>query len=305
MPRVTIGMPLYNGGPWLDGALSSILAQTFSDFELIISDNASTDDGPATVRAWAERDRRISLRTNVRNLGAAANYNVLVDLARGEYFKWAAHDDILMPGYLARCVEQLDRRPDAVLSYPTTVMIDERGEPTGEDPYDVGALEDPSAHERLRVYMERAWPRSGCNAVFGLIRTDALRATRMIGGYASSDKILLAELALLGKFDQTSDPFFLRREHLKSSVRANPDIKARNLWFDSSGGGQSRFIRWKWIGEYIRGISHVPLAAPERMRCLWELRRHIRREERHLTAELKMPVKVLLSRLGLRKGARA
>jgi glycosyltransferase involved in cell wall biosynthesis len=302
MPIVSIGMPLYNGESFLEGALSSILAQTFADFELIISDNASTDGSMSIARSWAARDARIRIRVNQRNLGAAVNYNALVELATGRYFKWAAHDDVLAPQYLERCVADLDRHPDAVLCYPTTVMIDEGGRATGEDPFDVGALREESAHARFRRYMDRAWPRCGCNAVFGLIRTDALRKTRMIGGYASSDKILLAELALLGTFNQLPDPLFLRREHVRSSVRANPDIGARNLWFDTSAPKQTGFIRWRWIGEYIRGIRHVPLPLADKFRCLWELRRHLAREENRLMWELKQPVKAALTRIGLRKG---
>jgi glycosyltransferase involved in cell wall biosynthesis len=295
-------MPLYNGESFLEGALSSILTQTFIDFELIVSDNASTDRSVEIVRTFAARDSRIRIRQNEKNLGAAANYNVLVELARGKYFKWAAHDDLLAPEYAERCVMDLDRHPDAVLCYPTTVMIDERGEPTGEDPYDMGGLNEEDAHLRFRRYMDRAWPRCGCNAVFGLIRTEVLKKTRMIGGYASSDKILLGELSLLGKFHHLPDPLFLRREHTRSSVRANPDIGARNQWFDSSASNTAGFIRWKWIGEYIKGLNHVPLGGAERIRCLWELRHHIGREEARLKAELKRPLKAVLTRYGMWKG---
>jgi glycosyltransferase involved in cell wall biosynthesis len=305
MPIVSIGMPLYNGEPFLASALSSILAQSYTDFELIVSDNASTDGSMDVVQAFAARDSRIRIRRSEKNLGAAANYNVLVELARGKYFKWAAHDDILAPDYLARCVEALDRNPDAVLAYPATVMIDERGTPTDEDPYDVGGLDDREPHVRFRRYMERAWPRCGCNAVFGLIRTDLLKQSRLIGAYASSDKILLGELALLGRFIQLPDPLFLRREHTGSSVRANPDIAARNLWFDTSAPGSTGFPRWKWLGEYAKGIVHVPVALLEKSRSLWELRRHVAREQDRFAAELKRPVKTFLVHTGLRKGRNA
>lgn len=305
MPVLTLGMPLYNGESYLEGALSSILTQTYTDFELIVSDNASTDRSMELVREFAARDNRIRIRQHEKNLGAAINYNVLVKLARGKYFKWAAHDDLLAPEYLERCVENLDRHADAVLCYPTTLMIDEQGKPTGEDPYDVGGLYEEEPHARFRRYMDLAWPRCGCNAVFGVIRTDALKNTRLIGGYASSDKILLGELALLGKFNQLPEPLFLRREHIRSSVRANPDIATRNLWFDTSASAKGRFIRWKWVGEYLRGITHLPISPGEKMRSYWELRSHLTREEDRLKAELKKPVKNLLAQMGIRKGRRS
>ncbi len=305
MPLVSIGMPLYNGEPYLASALESILAQTFTDFELIVSDNASTDGSPAVVESFAARDSRISLRRNAKNLGAAVNYNVLVEAARGKYFKWAAHDDLLAADYLERCVDALERRADAVLSYPVTVMIDEKGNPTGDDPYDVGALEETEPHVRFRRYMELAWPKCGCNAVFGLIRTDRLKQSRLIGAYASSDKILLGELALLGKFHQFPDPLFLRREHTGSSVRANREIPARNLWFDTSAPAKEGFIRWRWVGEYLRGIAHVPIDPLEKVRSAWELRAHISRDRERLVMELKRPVKKVLADAGLRKGPHA
>ena len=239
-----------------------------------------------------------------RNLGAAPNYNVLVDLARGRYFKWAAHDDLLVPTYLERCVTELDRHPDAAVCYPTTVMIDEQGNPRTDDPYDVGSLTSAAPHERFRLYMERAWPICGCNAVFGVIRTKMLKRTRLIGSYASSDKILLGELALLGPFLQLPESLFLRREHPRSSVRANPDITSRNAWFDTTPArsGTAEFIRWRWVGEYMRGIAHLPLGPAEQARSFLVLRHHIGKDRERLVAELKQPVKRLLIDLGLRRG---
>lgn len=305
MPVLTIGMPLYNGETFLEKALSSILAQTFTDFELLVSDNASTDRSVDIVRAFAARDSRVLLRQNAANLGAAVNYNVLVERARGRYFKWAAHDDLLAPTYLERCVAELERSSDAILCYPTTLMIDEADHPTGEDPFDVGAITDETPHERFRRYLDLAWPKCGCNAVFGVIRTDGLKKTRMIGGYAASDKILLGELALLGKFRQLPEGLFLRREHPHSSVRANPDIASRNLWFNTSSARGTRFIRWKWVGEYLKGITHVPISPGEKMRAYWDVRHHIAKDQGRLKAELKRPVKDALVQVGLRKGPRA
>jgi glycosyltransferase involved in cell wall biosynthesis len=301
MPVLSIGMPLYNGETFLEKALSSILAQTFGDFELIVSDNSSTDRSVEIVRAVAARDNRIRLRENATNLGAAVNYNVLVELARGKYFKWAAHDDLLAPTCLERCVAELERRSDAILCYPTTLMIDEADRPTGEDPFDVGAINEETPHDRFHRYMDRAWPKCGCNAVFGVIRMDGLKKTRLIGGYAASDKILLGELALLGKFDQLPDALFLRREHPRSSVRANPDVAARNRWFNTASAKGSRFIRWKWVGEYLKGITHVPIPVGEKLQSYWKLRHHLAKDERRLKAELKLPVKKALAQAGLRK----
>lgn len=305
MPAITIGMPVYNGGRFLEEALRSILSQTCSDFELIVSDNASTDDTVAIAQRLAAGDARVTVKRNPVNVGAAPNYNGLVEIARGRFFKWAAHDDILHPEYLQACLRGLEAHPEAVLCYPTTVMIDEAGNPTEEDPYDPADVTGPAPHNRFRRYMDGAWPRCGCNAVFGLIRTDALRATRMIGAYASSDKILLGELALLGAFRQLPERLFFRREHRGSSVRANPDFHARTLWFDTAATGAAEFVRWKWVGEYAKGVRHARLGVTEEARCLWELCRFIQREWPRLRAELKRPVRKTLTRMGLRPDGRS
>ena len=99
-PRVSIGLPVYNGELFLENALDSILSQTYSDFELIISDNASDDKTEEICRSYAARDKRVRYSRNAHNLGAAPNYNRVYHLARGRYFKWASHDDVLAPEFL-------------------------------------------------------------------------------------------------------------------------------------------------------------------------------------------------------------
>src|ERR1700739_3978805 len=108
MPRVCIGLPVYNGENYLAAAIESILAQSFADFELIISDNSSTDSTGDISRSYARRDARIRYVLQPHNLGAIANYNVVFGMADCEYFKWAAHDDLLAPRFLEECVNGLD-----------------------------------------------------------------------------------------------------------------------------------------------------------------------------------------------------
>ncbi len=128
-PTLTIGMPVYNGAKYIAEAVESILAQTFRDFELIISDNASTDDTESICRAFAARDPRVTYRRNRQNVGLSANNNLLVPLARGRFFKWAPCDDVLRPEYLERCVAVLDADPNVVLVYPGTQFVDGDGAP--------------------------------------------------------------------------------------------------------------------------------------------------------------------------------
>ncbi|NES80204.1 MAG: glycosyltransferase family 2 protein [Moorea sp. SIO2B7] len=127
-PRVSIGLPVYNGEKFLKQAIDSILAQTFKDFELIISDNASTDKTEQICREYAAKDKRISYYRNNENRGAAWNFKYTFDLARAKYFKWAAHDDVCATNFLASCVEVLDNDPSVVLSYPKTIFTKADGQ---------------------------------------------------------------------------------------------------------------------------------------------------------------------------------
>src|SRR5687767_9303189 len=118
-PRVSIGLPVFNGESHLALALDSVLAQTFGDFELVISDNGSTDSTRQICEDYAKRDARIRYLRSDENRGAAWNYNRVFERSRGAFFKWMAHDDLIAPQYLERCVEALDRAPaTTVLAFP-------------------------------------------------------------------------------------------------------------------------------------------------------------------------------------------
>ncbi len=127
-PPLTIGLPVYNGERFVAEAVESILAQEFGDFLLTISDNASTDATEEICRELAARDARITYERHTTNRGAAWNYNHLARSATSPFFKWAAHDDVLRPTAISRCMEALCDRPEAVLSFPRRMKIDERGD---------------------------------------------------------------------------------------------------------------------------------------------------------------------------------
>src|SRR5262252_3377793 len=116
-PTVSVGLPVYNGERYLEESIDSILAQTYTDFELIISDNASTDRTECICRRYAAADARVRYYRNERNIGGYPNHSRVFSLARGRYFRFAAHDDVCDRQLLARCVEALELHPEAVLSY--------------------------------------------------------------------------------------------------------------------------------------------------------------------------------------------
>jgi glycosyltransferase involved in cell wall biosynthesis len=261
-------MPVFNGQKYLREALDSICCQSFSDFELIISDNASTDETGNICKQFEARDSRIKYYRSAVNVGAADNYNRVVELSRGEYFKWAAHDDICEPAYLEKCVSVLDVNPDVVLSYPKTKIIDQHGKFVRN--YDDGYYELDA--ERASERFEKFHRIHGlCNPIFGLIRRNALINTPCIGKYPSSDRVLLGELVLLGKFYEVPEHLFQRRSHLESSLGGNPSDEEIARWFDTKKQDKVTFPRWRRFWEYLKCVNRVKLDWGEKLRCYGKL----------------------------------
>ena len=261
-PRVSIGMPVYNGERFLNEALDSILSQTYRDFELIISDNASTDRTAAICEEYAAQDPRIKYIRNASNVGAAKNYNIVFRLAKGEYFKWAAHDDICQPTFIERCVNILDEQPAVVVCSPKALIIDINGQPTGHYPYRL-VFTAVRPYERFRQFFKV----KGFHPIFGVIRSSALAETGLIGNFEMADRVLLGELVLWGEFAEVPEFLFLRRKHDQISTKANPTDRQLAAWYDPSNQYRIILPSWRRLVEYMRAIHRSPLRWHEQMRC--------------------------------------
>jgi glycosyltransferase involved in cell wall biosynthesis len=277
IPRVSIGLPVFNGENYIRAAIDSILAQTYTDFELIICDNASTDATETICRQYAERDRRIRYVRNPHNVGASANFNSAFWLSTGEYFKWAAHDDLLGPTCIGSCVATLDREPDAVLAQPLVGLIDSNGTmiATTNNELELGGSPRPS--DRFAALIRQ--PRT-CWETFGLIRRDALARTALITPYSMSDITLTAELALLGRFVLVPKVLFLNRDHpTRFSRSAILDREESWRWWCSAGGQRCRLIdlcpNWQIQADFWRMIRKHMTSRGERRRAYGFLLRHI------------------------------
>jgi glycosyltransferase involved in cell wall biosynthesis len=266
MPYVCIGLPVYNGEKYLAESLDSILAQTYGDFELIISDNASNDRTQEICNEYASKDKRIRYYRNDKNLGGAANHNYVFHLSNAKYFKWISHDDLVAPSLLEHCVKVLDTSPDIILCYPKTVLIDANGNLIGkyEDRLD---LQQERPHDRLAnlmLYLGFA------NAQFGLIRFDIMRKTRLMGTYVSADICLLMELCLLGKFYEIPEHLFFRRDHEKNVRKIA--VKEMKKWYDPNYKESILSHRMKLFLEMFKAVNYINLEPYEKMLCYMQIR---------------------------------
>lgn len=264
MPKVSIGLPVYNGEKLIARAIEALLAQDYKDFELIIADNRSTDRTAEICRSYAQKDNRVRYFLNDTNIGAAKNHNRVFELSSGEYFKWAAHDDECFPSMIGSCVRTMDAAPsDVVLVYPQSVIIDESGRVTGEYRRSI-ASQDASPHRRLTTVLKNV---ELGTPMYGIMRTSALRRTRLIDGFHSSDFVLFGELAMLGKIVELPELLFKKRFHPGRSFEAHKSMGAYLRWLNPMGKGRPSLFAHKLPFEYLRSIWRLPLTWRDRVLC--------------------------------------
>jgi glycosyltransferase involved in cell wall biosynthesis len=260
-PRVSVGIPVYNGEAYLGEAIRSVQAQTLRDLEILISDNGSTDASPEIAERFASEDPRIRFVRQSENRGAAWNYNEVLRMAQAPLFKWMPADDRMAPLHLERCAAALDATPAAVLAYPQTELIDRDGQLLG------------SYEDGLALLQSAPWRRAAhfilsinlCNAVLGLFRSEALRGTRQIQGFAGADAVLLLETALRGQILEIPERLFQRRVHPGASHEANRDRDALERWFDPNAKRGFRLpVRHALLVAYLRASREAPIPAGER-----------------------------------------
>lgn len=262
-PRVSIGLPVYNGERYLESAIQSILAQTYVDFELIISDNASTDGTEEICRAAASRDSRICFYRCEENQGLAWNWNRVFALASGEYFRWSAHDDLMHPRFLAAAVEVLDEDPSVILCFSKEQLVNEEGKSLGEYQGKLDRAGSPRLEDRFAdLVLIDHW----CFPIFGLIRAGTLRSTAGYGNYVASDRVLLAELALHGRFHQLPEALFLYRLHPEQSIQALP-FHRRAVWIGGTKKGRRVLPHWRFYAEYFKCLRRGSLSRRQRLNC--------------------------------------
>jgi glycosyltransferase involved in cell wall biosynthesis len=266
VPRLTVGLPVYNGENYLAESLDALLGQSFADFELIISDNASTDATPDICLRYQKQDSRVRYVRQPNNIGLAPNHNFTVEQARGELFKWASHDDLYARDLLKFCVEALDDDPRVVLAHSWTAMIDGSGTITKKSEYPL-ATASLRAPERFRSALFAI----GGDDTGGVMRTEILRRTPLHGSYHHADRTVITEVSLYGPFYQVPDWLYFRRDHPDRAERACPTMRTRCANMDPRRADRLRHPAARLYGEYIwayaAAIRRAPLSAADRREC--------------------------------------
>jgi glycosyltransferase involved in cell wall biosynthesis len=276
MIRVSVGVPVYNGERYLAETLDCLLAQSLQDIEIVISDNASTDGTAELCQNYQAKDSRVRYFRNEQNIGAALNFTRVFDLSSAPLFHAGACDDLYAPEFLERCVDALARDSSAVLSHTRTIMVDDRGQPLLFDrerncyldqhgqflmapvPSHIGRAASPEMRFR-EVLWEMGW----AIPLSGVIRSEALRRTSGYGNYFGADKVLLAELALLGRFQHVDGDLFAKRVHSDCTAFKTTKEKAKHECKGPRGVPQLRMLR-----DYLRMTFAADIDSHQRLHCM-------------------------------------
>jgi glycosyltransferase involved in cell wall biosynthesis len=273
VPRLSIGLPVYNGENYLAESLEALLGQSYENFELIISDNASTDGTADICRRYQRQDSRIRYIRQPHNIGCAPNHNFVIHEARGELFKTASHDDLYAPDLLKLCVAALDEDSRVVLAHSWSAVIDDSGAVTEVLEYPVNTAA-PQAPERFRSMLFDGWG----DDEGGVIKMDVLRRTSLHGSYHFADRTFTTELGLHGPFYMVPDWLYFRRHHAgQGGKRTNVRARCANL--DPRRASRLRHptvrLYAEYIWSYVTAIHRAPLSAADRRQCYEVLARWI------------------------------
>jgi glycosyltransferase involved in cell wall biosynthesis len=220
---VSVGLPVFNGAEYIRDALDAVLAQTYSDFELLVSDNASTDDTAAICREYAERDSRIRLVRQERNLGALGNFEFVLEQARGTFFMWAAADDLMSPDWIAHLVSNIRDTDFGVFGQYQYVSE------SGKDEGPPATPQHLKRNSQLKTFM-LADTCGKCFYMYSLFRRDALASLPLFAekAFLGSDQIII--LKLLEHGDLRAVPGAVLKYRLHNTTTSSSESRQRGIY---------------------------------------------------------------------------
>lgn len=261
-PLVTIGLPVYNSETYLSQSIESLLAQTYSDLVLIISDNASTDGTMDICHSYASKDSRIRYYRNDENIGLPRNFNRIVDLTETRYLKWSTADDYSDPTFIEKAVSVMEQDTSIVLCYPKTTLVDNNGE--NPRPYEdnLHLMQDDPV-ERFYELFSRI---ELVNAILGLTRVSVLNQTHLYRTHFGSDNNLIAEMTLYGKIYELPERLFFRRFHPDSSSwrRSDPNHLAKYYFAEGEKNQSQKY--WRRHFADFASVFSAPISVLKKLR---------------------------------------
>jgi glycosyltransferase involved in cell wall biosynthesis len=290
---VSIGLPVYNGETYLTESIESILAQTYENFELIIVDNASSDKTIDIVKSYVSKDTRIKFFQNQVNLGASANHNRTLELAKGEYFFWASYDDIRHPQYLEKCVKYLNENTLSVACHSLTKYIDETGSETDRNE----VILDIANNDPIKRFKEMIRMDHKVEMILSMMRTEILKKTNGLAAFSDSDRVVMAEMCLHGPLEVLPEHLFYRREHKENSSKVYKNRQDRMAWFDPQLAGKINFPLSKQFKEYISAIFRSPISWSKKNKCLYIMLGWLVDNRKRIINEYKYGLKALIYKI--------
>ncbi len=264
-PKVSVGIPVYNGAPHLQKALQCLVDQDMEELEFIICDNASTDDSAEIYQSFAEKDSRFRIYRYSENHGMGRNFTRAIEFATAPYVMWAACDDQRHPSQIRRCVETLEENPDAALAYPYTRFIDNDGNTLAEyhDPFDMTS--DSPVTRYLNIIGNLGY----CNALYGVFRSSMLNKTKLFAEmHIGRDAVLLTETLFYGKWIQIPEYLFYRNMHDQFLNAGNmpADVRKRR-WIEALSippGTGITLPYLEYVYQYFQLLKVAPIPAKEK-----------------------------------------
>jgi glycosyltransferase involved in cell wall biosynthesis len=292
VPLVAVGLAVYNAERYVSQSLECLLSQTFKDFVLFISDNASTDRTAEICLRYAALDPRIRYARNATNIGMVGNYNLLFSYCRSRYFRWATADDYWDADMLKDAVEVMEADPSLALCYPRAIIVDQGGRELSRWQDRLHLIEEDPPKRFLTVIQNIG----RVHHHLGLMRADTMRRTKMLGRHVSSDIGFVAEMSLHGKFYQIPKYQMYRRVHEDSSSVGLNSREHMRRRYHSANTARIPFNRWSMHRVLFVAVLRSPLAIRDKLELLDGLGRGVYWDRSLLLCETAADVLWLLSR---------
>ena len=281
-PLVTIGLPVYNSERYVEKSLDSLLAQTYSDFILIINDNASTDRTPEICQAYVQNDPRVRYYQNEQNIGNPRNFNRIFELTATKYLKWSTADDLWEPTFLERAMEVMESDPSVILCYPKTFLIDTDGNITQEYEDNLHLVQDDPAERFLTLLGTIGLSHQH----LGVMRVAEVCKTHLLRTHVASDINLLAEMTLYGKIYEIPERLFYRRFHETSGSWKRGDSEHEAKLYHAADTRAAGFKEWQCLLGFFAAVNTSPLRFRSKLRIYRFLARRARWSRNDLISEL-------------------